>query len=221
MRTLRKTLILSLAFGFSLLALSLVTGGSASAETETSSDNYVYVAKSGDSYTELARSSIIKYDESNNDLSLNAAQVTAAETWVTQEAGSPAINLGSEVSVSKASVEKFAKQAAGLDGAAKARWQKYADASSITNGELKDQVLSTVDEDNSTSSDTSSDQQSSTESESSDSSKAADSQSSDANKTEENKDDKKSSKRWVVVAIVVLLVLAALTLIRSSNAKDE
>lgn len=221
MRTLRKTLILSLAFGFSLLALSLATGGSASAETETSSDNYVYVAKSGDSYTELARSSIIKYDESNNDLSLNAAQVTAAETWVTQEAGSPAINLGAEVSVSKTSVEKFAKQAASLDDAAKARWQKYADASSITNGELKDKVLSTVDEDNSTSSDTSSDQQSSTESESSDSSKATDNQSSDASKTEENKDDKKSSKRWVVVAIVVLLVLAALTLIRSSNAKDE
>ncbi len=220
MRILRKTLILSLAFGFSLLALSLATGRSAAAEAE-STDNYVYTAKSGDSYTELARSSVIKYDESNNEIELNAAQVTAAETWITQEAGSPAINAGAEVSVSKTSVEKFAKQAAGLDDSAKARWQKYADASSITTGELKDKVLPTVDEDQAAANST---EQNKTEGESSTTEESTDqTKSSDENKTEENKEgsNKKSSKRWIVVAIVVLLVLAALSLIRSSNAKDE
>lgn len=221
MRTLRKTLILSLAFGFSLLALSLTTAGSTSAETENtaSTDNYVYIAKSGDSYTELARSSVIKYDQSNNEIELNAAQVTAAETWVTQEAGSPAINLGSEVSVSKASVEKFAKQAASLDDATKARWQKYADVSSISNGELKDKVLPTVSEDQAAAENNTSE---SSNEEQDQTSENTEEQNSEESKTEESKDEnKKSSKRWIVIAIVVLLVLAALTLIRSSNAKDE
>jgi lipopolysaccharide export LptBFGC system permease protein LptF len=219
MRILRKTLILSLAFGFSLLALSLTTSSSAAAE---SADSYVYTAKSGDSYTELARSSIIKYDQSNKDLELNAAQVTAAETWVTQEAGSPAINVGQEVSVSKTSVEKFAKQASSLDDSAKARWQKYADASSITNGELKDKVLPTVDEDQAASSNSESSDSSSTDQSSDASSEENKTESADQTKTEDNKDgEKKSSKRWIVVAVVVLLVLAALSLIRSSNAKDE
>lgn len=72
MRTFRKTLILSLAFGLSLVALSLGTSPSTSAESE-SDTAYVYTAVSGDSYTELARSSIIKYDQDNDDIDLNAA----------------------------------------------------------------------------------------------------------------------------------------------------
>ncbi len=216
MRTLKKTLILSLAFGLSLLALSLGTSPSASAESETSGD-YVYIAKAGDSYTELARSSVIKFDQSTDEFELNTAQVTAAETWVTQEAGSPQINLGSQVTVSKASVEKFAKQAAELTDSAKGRWQKYADASSISVGELKDKVRSTVSEDTAQAEEQNeSDQQKSTEEQSNN-----DQNTSDDNKSEDKKDDNKASRRWIVIAIVVLLVLAAVTLIRSSNAKDE
>lgn len=216
MRILKKTLILSLAFGLSLVALSLGTSQSASAESETSND-FVYTAKAGDSYTELARSSVIKFDQDSDEVELNAAQVTAAETWVTQEAGSPQINLGSQVTVSRASVEKFAKQANGLDDSAKGRWQKYADASSISVGELKDKVRTTVSEDTAQAEEqTESEQQKSAEEQSKN-----DQNTSDENKSEDNKDDNKASRRWIVIAIVVLLVLAAVTLIRSSNAKDE
>lgn len=214
MRALKKTLILSLAFGLSLVALSLSTSPSVSAESETDT-NYVYTAKSGDSYTELARSSVIKYDQSNEELDLNAAQVTAAETWVTQEAGSPQINLGAEVSISKASVEKFSKQAGSLDDAAKSRWQRYADVSSISVGELKDKVKPTVTEDTAQAEEQAkTEEQKATE-------EAAQTNNEQA-KTEDNKDEnQKSSRRWIVIAIVVLLVLAAITLIRSSNTKDE
>jgi hypothetical protein len=214
MRILKKTLTLGLtlsfAFGLSLLALSL-SGGSASA----ASQDDTYTAKAGDSYTELARSSVIKYDQATDSLTLNAAQVTAAETWVTQEAGSPAINVGQTVTVSKTSVEKFAKQAAELSDAAKARWKKYSDVSSISNGELKDKVKSTTSEDTTAR----------VEAE-----KKAKEESTDANKdsSEEQAEDKeddenatKTSRRWIIVAIIVLLVLAAVTLIRSSNVKED
>jgi hypothetical protein len=208
MRFLKKLSILSLAFGVSLLALSLSSSASVSAETETEA-NYVYTAKAGDSYTELARSSLIKYDLDTEEVELNTAQVTAAETWVTQEAGSPAINVGQEVSVSKASVEKFAAQAATLNDAAKARWQVYADASSISNTALDEQVKTTTSEDEAKKeAEQKAQEQASNESQ--------DSQ--DEASSEENKN---SSRRWVIVAVVALLVLAAISLVRSSNQKDE
>lgn len=205
MRILRKSLTLVLAFGLSVLALNLVSTPSVSAESENT-ENYVYTAKSGDSYTELSRSSIIKFDQENDEVELDAAQVTAAETWVTQAAGSPAINVGQQVSVSKASVEKFAKQADSLDEASIGRWKKYADASSISNTELNQQVLSTTSEDKAKGEEEQKQQEQANQSEES--------------KTEEKKETK-ASRRWVVLAIVLLLVLAAVTLIRSSNQRDE
>ncbi len=204
MKFLKKSLFLSLAFGLSLLTLSLVsqTKTSAASQAETEA-NYVYTAQPGDSYTELARASIIRYDLDTEDVDLNAAQVTAAETWVTQAAGSPQIYVGQEVLVSKDSVQKYADQAASLDDSAKGRWQVYADKGSITNGELKDKVRDTVSEVAAKTA----------------AQKAKDEAS--KNDQEEKQDDKKASRRWVIVAIVVLLVLSAVTLIRSSNQKDE
>lgn len=213
MKIFKKTLVLSLAFGLSILALSLTTTSNTSAATQSESEaNYVYTAQSGDSYTELARASIIRYDLDTDNLELNAAQVTAAETWLTQDAGSPQINVGQEVLVSKDAVKKFSDQAAGLSDSAKARWQSYADRGSITNGELKDKVRQTVSEvaAKQEADKKAAEQQNNNQQENSE------------NNTEENKsNDKNSSRRWVIVAIVVLLVLAAVTLIRSSNQKDE
>ncbi|HRV76022.1 MAG: hypothetical protein H6799_00225 [Candidatus Nomurabacteria bacterium] len=210
MKIFKKTLILTFAFGLSLLALSLTTATKTSAATQAESEsNYVYTAQSGDSYTELARASIIRYDLDTESVELNAAQVTAAETWVTQDAGSPQIYVGQEVLVSKDSVQKYSEQAAGLSDDAKSRWQAYADNGSITNGELKDKVRATVSEIAAkVEADKKSEEQKAQEESSS-------------NTTEEKSDDKMSSRRWVVIAIVVLLVLAAVTLIRSSNQRDE
>lgn len=202
---LRKGLFGVLALGLSVLALGTVGAGSASA----AEGDFKYTAKSGDSYTELARSSVIKVDQESEDLSLNAAQVTAAETWVTQEAGSPAINVGEEVTVSRASVEKFAAQAGGLDDAAKNRWQRYADQSSITVGELAEQQKPTVEEDKAQAEE---EQQTAEEQQQNNTDEATE---------EENANENNSSRRWIVIAVVVLLVLAAVSLIRSSNNKDE
>lgn len=208
MRILRKTLLLSLAFGLSLVALSLGTSQSTSAATPAEAEaNYIYTAVAGDSYTELARASVIRYDLDTESIDLNAAQVTAAETWVTQDAGSPQIQVGQEVLVSKESVQKYSEQAAGLSDEVKSKWQAYADQGSITNGELKEKVRATVSE-----------VVAKVEAEK----KAAEQKVEEATKTEETKpSENKNSRRWVIIAIVILLVLAAVTLIRSSNQKDE
>lgn len=208
MKLLKKTIFLTLAFGMSLFALSIGAAKPTSAASEEqSAANYVYTAQSGDSYTELARASIIRYDLDTEDIDLNAAQVTAAETWVTQDAGSPAIDIGQEILVSKESVQKYAEKAASLSDEAKSRWQTYADKGSITNGQLKDKVRETVSE---------------VAVKTAAIKKAAEQKSkNEAGEQEEKKDDKKSSRRWVIIAIIVLLALAAVTLIRSSSQKDE
>lgn len=211
MKLLRKTLFLSLAFALSLIALSLGTSSKASAASpEQTEANYVYTAQAGDSYTELARASVIRYDLDTESIDLNAAQVTAAETWVTQAAGSPAIYVGEEVLVSKESVQKYSEQAAGLSDEVKSKWQVYADNGSITNGELKDKVRATVSE-----------VAAKVEAEVKQAAQEKVDAVNEAKAEEEKKDDKKASRRWVIVAIVILLVLAAVTLIRSSNQKDE
>lgn len=210
MRLLRRTLFLTLAFGLSLFALSISTQPSASAASpEQTEANYVYTAQPGDSYTELARASIIRYDLDTESIDLNAAQVTAAETWVTQDAGSPQIYVGQEVLVSKDSVQKYSEKAAGLSDEVKSKWQAYADKGSITNGELKDKVRDTVAE---VAAKTVAVKEAAEQKVKEEAAQKA---------VEEKKDDKKASRRWVIVAIVVLLVLAAATLIRSSNQKDE
>ena len=208
MRFLRKTLFFSLAFGLSLVALSLGNSQSASAATPAEAEaNYVYTAVAGDSYTELARASVIRYDLDTESIDLNAAQVTAAETWVTQDAGSPQIQVGQEVLVSKESVQKYSDQAASLSEETKTKWQAYADKGSITNGELKEKVRATVSE-----------VVAKVEAEK----KASEQKAEETSKAEEaSKTDSKTSRRWVIIAIVILLVLAAVTLIRSSNQKDE
>lgn len=213
MRILRKTLFLSLAFGLSLVALSLGTAQKTSAASQAESEaNYVYTAVAGDSYTELARASVIRYDLDTESIDLNTAQVTAAETWVTQDAGSPQIQVGQEVLVSKDSVQKYFEKAAGLSDDSKSKWQVYADKGSITNGELKDKVRATVSE-----------VVAKVEAEKKATEQKAEEarQATEEASRDDNESDKKSSRRWVVIAIVILLVLAAVTLIRSSNQKDE
>lgn len=211
---LRRIILTSFALGLSLVALNVGSPASVSAESENN-DSYVYVAKAGDSYTELARSSIIKFDEANDKVELNTAEVTAAETWLTQDAGSPAIQVGQEVKVSKANTEKFAKQADELSDEAKNLWQGYADKSSISNTDLKDQTREEGTAPVEAPAETPQTEQSTETPKDTEQSKVEDDK-----KNSENT-EKKSSKKWLILAIVVLLILAAVSLIRSSSSDKE
>lgn len=93
-------------------------------KAEESKTPYSYTAQSGDSYTKIARKAVQTYGW-NKNVSLSQAQIVAAETFLTSEAGFPAVNEGEKVELSEAAVEAAVKKAQDLDEAAQARWERY------------------------------------------------------------------------------------------------
>ncbi len=85
---------------------------------------YSFTAQSGDSYTKIARKAVQIYGITNN-VSLSGAQIVAAETFLTRDAGSPALNYGQAVELNNDTIKAAVEKAQALDEAAKARWEKY------------------------------------------------------------------------------------------------
>ncbi len=93
-------------------------------QTEESGNSYTFTAQSGDSFTKIARKSVQIYGI-DNDVNLSEAQIVAAETFLTSDAGFPALDLGQSVSISEDTVKAAVEKAEALDEAAVARWQSY------------------------------------------------------------------------------------------------
>lgn len=91
---------------------------------QESSTPFSYTAQRGDSYTKIARKAVQTYGI-NNDVELSGAQIVAAETFLTSEAGFPLISEGEVVELSEDSVKAAVEKADGLDEAAEARWERY------------------------------------------------------------------------------------------------
>lgn len=85
---------------------------------------YKYVAQSGDSYSKIARKAIQTYVKKNK-MKFSNAKVIAAETWLTQKAGSPSINVGQALEVKEATVKTYVDQANKLTSAKEALWNAY------------------------------------------------------------------------------------------------
>ncbi len=83
-----------------------------------------YTARLGDSYTVLARKSIQAYADATQT-EVSKAQIVAAETFLTVDAGSPYLNLGQKVTVDKSVVAKAVAKAQALSPAEIAAWQTY------------------------------------------------------------------------------------------------
>lgn len=95
------------------------------ADKKTTSDTtYKYVAQAGDSYSKLARKAVQTYGLKHK-VNLAGSQIVYAETHLTQEAGSPLLNLGQEVSVSEKTVKSWVEKAQKLSDADKANWNAY------------------------------------------------------------------------------------------------
>lgn len=86
--------------------------------------SYEYTAKSGDSYTVLARKAIQTYGIVNS-VELSPAQIIYAETNLTLEADSPLLNVREEVSIDGNLVEAWVKKAQNLNPKAEKMWQPY------------------------------------------------------------------------------------------------
>jgi len=101
--------------------------GRVAAATSTTgpSVEYNYVAQAGDSYTKIARKAVQTYGHKNK-VSISQAKIIFAETNLTQEAGSPALEIGQKVSVKESIVKKWVDSAGKLNAAQQAAWQYYA-----------------------------------------------------------------------------------------------
>lgn len=93
-------------------------------ENEEQSSSYNYTAQAGDSYTKIARKAVQTYGW-NNDTDLSLAEIVAAETFLTSDAGFPALDEGQSVVLSEEAVEAAVKKAQDLDDNAEARWERY------------------------------------------------------------------------------------------------
>lgn len=91
---------------------------------EEEKTSYKYVAQANDNWTKLARKAVQTYGL-RNEVTLSEAQIVAAETFLTSDAGFPDLNLGQEVELSPDTVKAAVEKAQGLNEAALALWQRY------------------------------------------------------------------------------------------------
>ena len=104
----------------------------------TPQDSYAYTAKSGDSYTALARDAIAQYAKAK-EIEVTAAQQLQAEVELVNAAGAPLLDIGQSVSITKDVVAR-ALQAAGAVAATSATEQKQTTTptADTNNGTAKD-----------------------------------------------------------------------------------
>lgn len=93
-------------------------------ENDEEDSSYSYTAQAGDSYTKIARKAVQTYGW-NNDTDLSLAEIVAAETFLTSDAGFPALDEGQSVVLSEDAVEAAVKKAQDLNDDAESRWERY------------------------------------------------------------------------------------------------
>ena len=104
----------------------------------TPQDSYAYTAKSGDSYTALARDAIAQYAKAKK-IEVTAAQQLQAEVELVNAASAPLLDIGQTVSITKDAVAQ-ALQTAGSVAATSATEQKQTTTptADANNGTAKD-----------------------------------------------------------------------------------
>lgn len=85
---------------------------------------FSYTAQPGDSYAKIARKAVQTYGYFE-EVNLSQAQIVAAETFLTSDAGFPALSVGESVTLSEEAVKAAVERAEDLDEAAEARWERY------------------------------------------------------------------------------------------------
>lgn len=108
------------------------------ASTEKSSDTLTYTAQAGDSYTSFAREAVASIAAKQN-VSLDSAQALQAEVELVNNAGSPLLDIGQTVAISRAAVETAIKNTAPATAA-----QRAADANKSSAAPVKAENYSAV-----------------------------------------------------------------------------
>jgi len=85
---------------------------------------YAYVAQPGNSYTLMARKAVQTYGKKFK-VNLSPAKIIYAETNLTQQAGSPLLDLSQGVGISEAAIKQWVDRARTLSAAQEAAWNYY------------------------------------------------------------------------------------------------
>ena len=85
---------------------------------------YSYKARYGDNYSVLSRKAVQTYGY-NEKVKITNAQVVAAETFLTSDAGFPDLNEGQKVDFTTAKIKAAVDKASKLTAAEQALWQTY------------------------------------------------------------------------------------------------
>lgn len=85
---------------------------------------YSYTVQVGDSYSKLARKAIQTYGIKNK-VDLSQSRIIFAETKLTQEAGSPSVNVGEQIEIKESTVKSWVEKAKDLSKENASKWEKY------------------------------------------------------------------------------------------------
>lgn len=86
--------------------------------------SYVYVAQPGDSYSQMARKAVQTYGKKYKT-QLSLGQILYSETNMTQQAASPYLALGQQITIQESTVKSWVDKALKLDAATIALWNYY------------------------------------------------------------------------------------------------
>ncbi len=95
-------------------------------QNEETGEVYSFTAQPGDSYTEIARKTVQIYGI-ETETNMSVEQIVYVETNLTKAAGSPELNLGQQVTISKSLVKEWVDSAQNLSEAEQSLWTKYSD----------------------------------------------------------------------------------------------
>jgi hypothetical protein len=93
-------------------------------QSEASNESFSFVAQPGDSYSKIARKAVQIFGI-DNKVNLSGAQIVFVETNLTIAAGSPVLNEGQTVDISKEIVKQWVEKALALNEAQQAAWNVY------------------------------------------------------------------------------------------------
>lgn len=126
----KKLLILGALLPLLALALAVITpspeatAASKKKDKKESSSLYSYAAQEGDTYSQIARKAVQTYGIREN-VKLTPAEIIFVETNLTQQAGSPMLEVGQKVALEKSSIKDWVKKAEKLNEEEQAAWQVY------------------------------------------------------------------------------------------------
>lgn len=123
----KKLLTLSVLLPLFALALAIVAPApetSAASKKKEKATSYSFTAQEGDTYSQIVRKAVQIYGIQEK-IKLTPAEIIFVETNLTQQAGSPVLEVGQNVTLEKSTIKEWVQKAEKLTDEEQAAWQVY------------------------------------------------------------------------------------------------